>query len=314
MFLEWVQTFTVAAKTGNFRETADRLHLAQPTVSQHISKLEKHLGVTLFERRGRNVHLNAAGRRFLPYAEQLIETSLQGKEDLARWQQGYQHTLTVAVSPLIATTFLPDCVHRFTKEHPDVEFSFQIIESRDILNHVLQGDCDFGLSRMYVQHPRVACDPLASDPVVLVAPAEPDDLESPPPDPAELLSRYPVLTHNHPEYWDELLWYLRTKYRFRTMRVSQVHVTLHWIARRLGVSFLPFSTIRLELLRGTIQEVPVADVPLPMTHTYLVADRSTLRDLARLFADFVCTYVRQRAPSPGSPSTVKPQSGRANTP
>jgi LysR family transcriptional repressor of citA len=254
--------------------------------------------VTLFERRGRSVQLNAAGRRFLPYAEQLMDISLRGKEDLARWQQGYQHTLTVAVSPLIATTFLPDCVHRFTRQHPDVEFSIQILESRDILSHVLHGNCDFGLSRMRVQHPQVTCDPIASDPVVLVAPADPDDLESPPPDPAELFREYPVLTHNHPEYWDDLLLALRTKYHLRTMRVSQVHVTLHWVTQRLGVSFLPLSIIRRELLRGTIQEVPIPDVPLPVTHTYLVADRATLRDIARAFADFVRTYVRLRAPSP----------------
>lgn len=289
-------TFVVAAEEENFRRTADRLHIAQPTVTLHIQKLEQTWGLALFERTGRHVKLSAGGRRLLPYARRLLGMYQASREEMARWQQGYEEQVTIAASPLVASTVLPTWIRRFTAAHPTTEFSIQVKESETILQHLLQHACDLGLTRLEVQHPDVTSIRLYSDPIVMVAPSDVQDLEGPPPDPAELISTYPVLTHNHPDYWDSLVVTLRKRYpQIRTMQVSQVHVAIHWIVEKAGVSFLPASTVRRELMRGTISEVQVPDLTLPVTHTYLLMNRGETTQSADAFADFVQGYMRERS-------------------
>ncbi|SFV00218.1 LysR family transcriptional regulator [Alicyclobacillus macrosporangiidus] len=294
MDLQWLRTFVTAAQTGNFSRTAERLHLAQPTVSVHIQKLEQTLGVALFERTGRSVQLTPAGRRYLNHARAMVEADDAAREDLFRWQQGYAHTVRVAASPLVATTVLPDCIRRFTRDRPDVEFAIQVMESVDIAQAVMEGLCDFGLSRQGVEHPHLVAEALYADPVVFIAPADVGDVDGVLPAVDELLEAYPVLTHNHPEYWDDLLLRLRQFHPLRTLRVSQVHVTVQWVVERLGVSFLPASTVRRELLRGTVLEVPFPHFALPVAHTRLVCMPGALRGVAAEFAEHVRAYCRAR--------------------
>jgi LysR family transcriptional regulator, repressor for citA len=293
--LDWLQTFVVAAETANFHKAAEILHLAQPTVSLHIQKLEQQLGIALFERKGRQVRVSAAGRRYLSHARQVLDALETSREDMLRWRQGYEETVKIAVSPLVATTLLPRWIQHYSKEHPTTEFAVLVRESADLLQAVLGGECDLGFSRLAVKHPEVECVALYSDPIVLAAPADGRDFESPPVSVSELFAEYPVFTHNHPEYWDALTVSLRRSYpAVRTMRISQVHVTIHWIVEKMGVSFLPASTVQRELLRGTVVEVPFDDFPLPVAATYLLIRSGDMPVAVRTFSEYVQNYMNER--------------------
>ena len=61
--LDSLRIFVTAAETENFTRTAQRLHMSQPSVSQHIQNLEQQLGIELFERHGRCVANRERGRR-----------------------------------------------------------------------------------------------------------------------------------------------------------------------------------------------------------------------------------------------------------
>ncbi|MHB1955706.1 MAG: LysR family transcriptional regulator, partial [Sulfobacillus sp.] len=179
MDIDWIQTFVMAAEEGNFHRAAERLHLAQPTVSLHVQKLESLWGVTLFERVGRNVQLSRAGHRFLVHARRLLEDYVCSLEDMARWQQGYETTLRIFASPVVATTLLPRWIQGFGRLLPSVEFSVQVVDSEQILPAVLQQIADLGFSRLGVAHPQVSCVKLYEDPVVLIAPRDEFDFEGP---------------------------------------------------------------------------------------------------------------------------------------
>lgn len=290
MDFKWIKSFVTAAEYQNFRQAAERLYLAQPTISVHIQHMEEWIGSPLFERSGRNVVLTPAGKRFLPYAQQLLKTYEKGIHDLTSWQQGYDRNLSIAVSPLIASSVLPSILRRFVEKYPHIEVEIQVQESKDITKNVFDGEVDLGLSRLSRAVAGMQAIPLYQDPVILVSAHDGGDAEgSPPLDPEQLLEQNLILTHNHPEYWDDLLTQLRVGYpRIRTMIVSQVHVTKRFIEEGLGISFLPRSTVTRELLEGRMLEVDFPSHKLPQAATYWIQKHETEEVAA--FKEFLSYY------------------------
>ncbi len=272
MEFQWLNTFIVAAECGNFRRTAELLYISQPSVTVHIKQLEKELGLQLFEREGKKVKLTEAGRRYLHHAKRLQEVYQGGLEDLHSLSQGYTTQLTLAISPLIADTVLPYVLKSYTNQHPEVEISIKIVESAEIEQSVLKEEVDLGLSCLNSSHPDLITRLLYHDRVILVAPHDGRDAETAPPlDEEELLTSNYLITHNHPGYWDGLCKEIKTKYpSVRMMKVSQVHITKRFIIEGLGVSFLPTSTVRRELLEGRLLEVDCHTIHLPEANTYAI--------------------------------------------
>lgn len=275
MDMKHLQTFVLTARTLNFRKAAEQLFLAQPTVTQHIRLLETELRVQLFDRGGKRVRLTPAGERFLQYADQLLHVYEEGVQELTGWQQGYRDRLVLAVSPLVARSTLPRVMNRFTAAHPDVEVVVNIALSPEIPVLVTEGQAHLALSRMPAHSRDLYSYVWYNDPVVLVVSADGLDLDAAPPDWREVVANNRLLTHNHPIYWDDLLLSIhRHGVRVRTMEVSLVDITKVFIEEGLGVSFLPISTVRRELLEGRLMEVPTPGLPLPVAATYVIHQAS----------------------------------------
>ncbi len=290
MDMQWLKTFCMTAEYENFRRAAEKLYLAQPTVTMHIKHLEEKLGILLFERRGRNVYLTEAGRRFLPYARQTMDSMELGVHDLESWRQGYKRKLNIVVSPLIAVSMLPGILRQFIASYPDMEIVVDVMESIDINHAVLYGHADVGLTRMRPNRAELSERKIHDDPVVMVVPHDGRDMESALPlDAEQLLHDYLILTHNHPEYWDSLLIQLRAAYpQIRTMKVSQVHVTKRFIEEGLGISFLPRSTIVREVMEGRVLEAQSDALEMPVASTYLIHHRD--KEEIHLFNQFISRF------------------------
>jgi LysR family transcriptional repressor of citA len=290
MEFQWLNTFITAADCGNFRRTAELLYISQPSVTVHIKQLEKDLGVQLFHRDGKKIKLTEEGRRYLVHAKRLLEVYQNGLEDLHSFSQGYTSKLALAISPLIADTILPFVLKSYTNQHPDVEITIKIIESIDIEQAVLREEVDLGLSCLNSSNPDLICELLYKDSVIMVTAHDGRDAESAPPlDEEEVLTTNYLLTHNHPGYWDNLCRTIKSKYpSVRMMKVSQVHITKRFIAEGLGVSFLPTSTVRRELLEGRLLEVNCHSINLPEANTYAVMkyDHSKQKEFLKFISNY----------------------------
>lgn len=290
MEFNWLYTFITAAETGNFRRTAEILYISQPSVTVHIKQLEKEVGAQLFLREGKRVKLTEDGKRYLQHAHQLISVYEKGLEDLASFTQGYTSKLTLAISPLIADTILPYVLKRYMNKHPETEISVKIIESEQIEQAVMTEEVDIGLSCIQTVNPNLKCDLLYRDGVIFVSAHDGRDSESAPPlEEEEVLGSNYLLTHNHPGYWDSLIKSIKVKYPgVRMMKVSQVHITKRFIVEGLGVSFLPASTVRRELLEGRMLEVDCRSIQLPDANTFALRkyDHSKQRE----FLSFVSNH------------------------
>ncbi|MFT4417246.1 LysR family transcriptional regulator [Fredinandcohnia humi] len=290
MDIKWLKTFTTAAETENFHVTAEKLYIAQPTVTVHIKQLETILGASLFEKRGRNIYITTAGKRFYPYAIRMLESFEEGIGDIEAWRQGYHKKITLAVSPLIAASILPNLIRIFIKKHPTIEIAINVLESPSVGDAVRSGRADIGLSRMMFQEVGVTCVKLYDDPVRLIVPHDGGDMETAPPlDFEKVIYDHILFTHNHPVYWDDLLLKLKQRFsRIRSMKVSQVNVTKRFIEEGLGISFLPHSTVTREILEGRVLEVLPNNMELPIATTYVVTKEIT--EETELFRKYLQSY------------------------
>lgn len=271
MDLRLLQTFRVAARAGSFRQAADQLFLAQPTVSQQIQALEESLQLTLFERSRQRVRLSAAGERFLEHAERLLGAYEASLQEMAVWRQGYQERLTVAASPLVASTTLPRVTARFTSAHPTVDVVIRVEPSESLPTLLAAGAVDLGLSHIAPNSRDLQGKLWYQDEILLVAAHDGGDLDAPPPDWRELLAEQRLLTHNHPGYWESLLISLyQLGIRTRTMRVGEVEVTKRLIEEGLGLSFLPHSAVWRDLVEGRLLSVPTPGLTLPGAQTWIL--------------------------------------------
>jgi LysR family transcriptional repressor of citA len=283
MDVKLLRTFEMMAKELNFHRTAERLFLAQPTVSVHIRQLEEHVGYQLFERTGRKVRLTAAGERFLLHSHRILEAHDEALSDLARWKAGYDDRLDLLLSPMCAEHLLPPLWKEFTTLHPNVEIRIYTTRSPSVGPGIAAGRSHVGFGLLPSQHPDTETRMLTVDDVILVAPNTIDTSRT---DYWEVLVDHPLLTLNHPDYWDQILHQLHdTQAPIRPMPVNQIHITRKLIIEGLGVSFLPRMAVADDLRAGRLVEVETPDLRLPQAFTYVITPRH--KELPRAAQDFL---------------------------
>jgi len=117
--LSALRVFEAAARRLNFRQAAEELYVTPGAVSQQIRLLEEHVGVQLFVREGRGVHLTEAGKAALPALRLGFEKLAEAARLMRQPQR--KHRVTVSVAPSFAAKWLVPRLERFNAAHPEVE-------------------------------------------------------------------------------------------------------------------------------------------------------------------------------------------------
>lgn len=275
MEYQWLKTFCIAAETLNFRKASEKLVMSQPSVTVHIRLLEEHLGTTLFDRQNNRVSLSEAGRFFLPEAQQIVSSIENSVNKVFAFTQGYRRNWTIAISPLMAETILPYFLRSFMKLHPDLEINIRVEESNTIEELVETGEVNIGISALDAKQKNIESISIYEDPILFVMPVDGYDEESGPPiDVKEILQKNYLFTHHHPVFWDDLLLKLHKQViGLRTMKVTQAHITKRFVQDGLGVSFLPHSIVRRELIEGKIMQPHFDLFELPSVSTFIIVKK-----------------------------------------
>jgi LysR family hydrogen peroxide-inducible transcriptional activator len=158
------------ADTGSFSRAAERCHVAQPSLSQQVLKLEEDLGAKLFDRLGRSVRLTEAGREFLPHARSILhqmEAARSGVEDKRTDVRG---SVSVGVIPTIAPYLMPQCVAAFSKKYADAKLRI-VEETTPVLVESLRNlAIDLAILSLPLKHKEFEIFPLQTEPLFAVLP------------------------------------------------------------------------------------------------------------------------------------------------
>ena len=163
--LRLVRYFTVVAEHGNFHRAAAALHIAQPSLSRQVQRLEQRLGVRLFERTNQGSHLTGAGRAFLPEAEALLHSAeLAVTKARAATEP---ETVTIGYAGgLIITPAVRELRHR----RPGAEVRTRHLDWDEVHSALLDHRVDAVIAREPFPTDQLAVTPLYQEPRVLLVP------------------------------------------------------------------------------------------------------------------------------------------------
>src|SRR5271155_2978269 len=115
MEIHQLRYFCAVARDRNFTRAAAREHVAQPSLSQQILKLEDELGAKLFDRLGRGVRLTTFGETFLPRAQAILREMGEAKSEIRQLAGTDSGSVILGVIPTIAPYFLPSRLARIAR-------------------------------------------------------------------------------------------------------------------------------------------------------------------------------------------------------
>ena len=166
--LKQLEAFCAVVEQGSFTAAADKLYLAQSTVSGHVAGLEKDLGVALLARTGkRHVDLTVEGRRVYAHAKSILQSCgdlSQELEEQTSWE------LVVAASSIPMQYVLPHLLADFAAAQPGCRYTLSQGGSREVHRRVLEGEAHLGFVGAVMSERELRYDRICSDPLVLVTP------------------------------------------------------------------------------------------------------------------------------------------------
>src|SRR4051812_22795273 len=145
MTLQQLTYFLPAAGRGSFSAAAESLHMAQPSLSEQIRRLEAELGVSLFARTGRRLELTEAGRLLLPHAERTLEASRVAAESVREVRDVAGGTVAFGTFGSAHHYLLVGPVQEFRRRHPAVRVRVVGQNSAEVADAVRDGHLEAGL-------------------------------------------------------------------------------------------------------------------------------------------------------------------------
>ncbi|MDQ0207621.1 LysR family transcriptional regulator [Alkalicoccobacillus murimartini] len=144
MELRHLVTFIMIVQKMGFKKAADELGYAQSSVTNHIKELERELEKKLFDRLGSKIVLTEHGRKFLPYAKEIVEKYVQAKAVL---QDDDQLTgeLRIGASESLIISRMPEVLAHFKKMHPKVKLILRSINYQNLTSQFQSGELDLAL-------------------------------------------------------------------------------------------------------------------------------------------------------------------------
>ncbi len=167
---DWLRTFCTLAEVGHFTRTAERLHMTQSGVSQQVRRLEDAIGVALLDREGRSFTLSEAGRRLVREAEPLLMSLSELRQRVVE-DSPHEGVVRVMSPGSLGLRLYPRLLDLQT-EHPGLVVDYRFAPNAEIDRRVAGSRVDIGFMTAVSALPDVACEPVSTEALLLVTPAD----------------------------------------------------------------------------------------------------------------------------------------------
>lgn len=169
MTLLTYQVFKTVAEKGSFRKAADILGLTPSAISHAISSMENELGFSVLNRSKNGVTLTNYGEHLLPYVNAVLNSDESLQQAIAEFNGLKQGKVKVGCFSSVCTNWLPDILHSFQREYPDIQIEVFQGTYDDVVYWIKNGVVDLGFLSVS-SAADIPIEPLCKDPLLCVVP------------------------------------------------------------------------------------------------------------------------------------------------
>lgn len=168
MDFKQIEAFVNVVRFKSFSRAADATFFTQPTISTHISSLEKELNTKLLDRKGRTVEMTPQGQKFYKYAVEMVNARAQAIDALDGGVDNIDGVLELQTSTVPGISFLPNLISKFNKEHPNTRFYVEVNDSKETIAKILDRRGEIGFVGEYVTESSIDVTEIFSDSTALL--------------------------------------------------------------------------------------------------------------------------------------------------
>ena len=282
MNTESIKTFIMLSKLKNFTRTAERMYVAQSTVTNRIGELENETGKRLFIRKQGGVELTEEGELFLGYALRIVELEesfIQQVNSAAK----YDRKLRIGAINAVYEGELYPLISGFFRANEDVSLKVVLGHSADLLRMLQDDVVDIAFSYIPLKKAGFECRRFSSDKLaLLVSPSAngyPNGITK-----KQLVScRYLMCNFAFGDAGEFIRSLFPSRHAFG-FEIDNSGKLLDYLKDGLGYSFLPCKMAKKEIASGELTEGRTLDFSLPELVTYCSYRKDSR--IAKFFLDF----------------------------
>ena len=174
MNLKQLEAFVQVSESGSFSKAAKELFLTQPTISAHISSLEKELNVRLFIRNTKEVSLSDDGKDLYRYAKQITGLEKAIEERFYMDSDDGKHVITIAASTIPAQYLLPKVLMCYRERYPKEQIKIMETDSSEVVTQVVDHMVDVGFTGTVLEKKHCKYIPFYKDELAVITPDTPE--------------------------------------------------------------------------------------------------------------------------------------------
>lgn len=290
MDLRQLRYFVEIAHTGNMREAAHQLRIAQPALSRHVRALEAELGVRLFVRHARGMRLTGPGQHLLAQANDILGRVEHMRAGIRAEGEGAGGRVTVATAPALSRWLFPDLAVQAREKYPAIDLQFTEGGAYALIAGLDSRRVDVAVMIDPDRRSGFVYEVLTTEPVCLIAldgdpgmPTGPLSLTS--------LRGVPLITYARPSGPRNIMDRAALAAGMSLNVVYSLQsggVILDFVRRGMGIGLIPYSMLSIEPGLNAFTILPVDGLTISRT---LVLREELAREPA---ADAIAQLVRSR--------------------
>lgn len=159
------------AHEGSFSRAADTLNITQPSLSQYIKKIEREVGITLFNRTNGDVRVTDAGRVYIETARQILDLEHQMETSLSDILGNRAGSLIIGTAPYRAASMLPTIASAFQSIHPGMHLVVREGTTVELVEGMEHGEYDLALTLLPIDGRVFNWEKVVEEELILAVPA-----------------------------------------------------------------------------------------------------------------------------------------------
>lgn len=266
MNIETLETFVLLSECKNYTQTANRLFIAQSTVTNRIQELEFELGKSLFIRDRRNLRLTDEGERFLIYARRILDLKTSALDELQNMSH-FKHSIRIGSTNTIYDCHLCDRLVSFSNDNPDTKLTVSIAHSNLLLQMLQDNTIDVAFTYVPTTKKNIVCSCFATDELVLVTHPKNETYKK-----GIHKSEFADIPYLYCDFpFQELGSYIRDLFpagHAFPLEIDRSANLLPFLCNGKGYSFLPASLVHDYVNNGSLIQIPLLDFAIPPVRCY----------------------------------------------